>query len=245
MDFPYSSQTELHINALDNENNANHAKLYLNTYAGSLGFRSGYDANTSADRYAQLINTTPYNLKIIDDQVEIVHSDVNAQNITNGYYVLGLQHLDGGTGKQPGLAFTRSGGRKIGAIELYVKSSYNNCYMDFCVLDGSTNNLTMRLKSNGNTELYNDLDMNGNDVEQVESVYFNLDNAGRIYYNGSLDTMGFYTNNALALTIESNGVLVRNSNHDMNNAYRVINCLDPTVDQDAWRPRRMWIRRPS
>ena len=165
--------------------------------------------------------------------MEIVHSDVNAQNITNGYYVLGLQHLDGGTSKQPGLAFTRSGGQKIGAIEPYVNSSYNNCYMDFYVLDRSTNNLTMRLKANGNSELYNDLDMNGNDVEQVESVYFNSDNAGRIYYNGSLGTMGFYTNNALALTIESNGVLVSTSNHDMNNAYRVINCLDPTADQDV------------
>ena len=79
--------------------------------------------------------------------------------------------------------------------------------MDFYVLDGITNSLTMRLKANGNTELYNDLDINGNDVEQVESVYFNLENAGRIYYNGSLDTMRFYTNNALALTIESEGVL--------------------------------------
>ena len=117
-------------------------------------------------RCAQLINTTPYNLKIIDDR----------------------------TG-----APTTS----------------------------------MRLKANGNTDLYNDLDMNGNDVEQVESVYFNSDNAGRIYYNGSLDTMGFYTNIALALTIESDCVLVSNSNHDMNNAYRIINCLGPTADQDV------------
>ena len=62
--------------------------------------------------------------------------------------------------------------------------------MDFYVLDGSSNNLTMRLKVNSNTELYNDLVMNGTDVEQVESVYFNSDNAGHIYYNGSLNTMG-------------------------------------------------------
>jgi len=41
--------------------------------------------------------------------------------------------------------------------------------------------------------------------------------------------MGFYTNNALALTIESNVVLVSNSNRDMNNAYRVINCSDQDV----------------
>ena len=81
-------------------------------------------------------------------------------------------------------------------------------------------------------------------MEQMESVYFNSDNAGRIYNNGSLDTMGFYTNNALELTIESKGVLVRNSNHDMNNTYRVINCLDPTTDR-AWWPWRMYIRRSS
>ena len=45
--------------------------------------------------------------------------------------------------------------------------------------------------------------------------------------------MEFYTNGNLALMIESNGVLVSNSNHGMNNAYRVINCLDPTADQDV------------
>ena len=53
----------------------------------------------------------------------------------------------------------------------------NKCYMDFYMLDGSTYNLKMRLKANGNTELFNDLDMSGNDVEQVESVYFNSDKA--------------------------------------------------------------------
>ena len=94
-----------------------------------LGLEVDMTPTTSVNRYAQLINTTPYNLKsiAIDDQVEIVHRDVNAQYITNGYYVLGLQHLDGGTGKQPGLVFTRTGGQKIGAIEPYVNSSYNNC----------------------------------------------------------------------------------------------------------------------